>query len=54
MDVDDNKDVAAVLFDLANIIIQSTISRNKVVTDVYKKLLKKNVDAINKRDKKLS
>jgi len=51
MDLKDKVDTADSLFSLVNIIVESTISKKKKIDEIYKKLPKEKVDAINDRDK---
>jgi len=50
IDLNDDKDTAARLFDLVNIICEQMITQPKQVEDLYKKLPESKREAINKRD----
>ena len=51
MDLKDDEGTANTMFSLVNIIVESTITKKKKIDDMYKKLPKEKVDAINDRDK---
>jgi len=51
MDLKDDAGTANAMFSLVNIIVESTIGKEKKINDMYKKLPKEKVDAINDRDK---
>ena len=53
MDLKDDAGTANAMFSLVNIIIESTITKKKKIDDMYKKLPKEKVDAINERDKNI-
>ena len=50
IDLNDNRDIAASLFELLNIIIDEMISEPKKIEEMYNKLPASKKDAIAKRD----
>lgn len=50
IDLRDNKDIAYKLFELINIIAQTMITQPKEIDNLYKKLPKSKIKAIEKRD----
>jgi len=50
MDLQDDPKTAQVLFDLINIIVESTIAKKNKISDIFKRLPDSQKDAIKKRD----
>ena len=50
IDLNDNKDIAARLFDLVNIVAEQMITQPKQVQALYEKLPDSKKDAIDRRD----
>jgi hypothetical protein len=50
IDLDDNKDIATMLFDLINIIVNEMITQPKQIDELYSTLPQNALDAIERRD----